>query len=125
MAEFDTHAVLSTCTGKLMGDIDGVYAVTSFLLGRSAYTHELAFYGDRVAEALRYCHPELPSRADFEHVGRNNFADVRAEWEGKLGKTFVLDDALADVLADDKDAIATLKEMKPDAAIIPVAVPKK
>lgn len=120
MAHFPTHAVLSTCTGRLMGDIGGVYQVMSFLLGRDAYTHELAHYGKQAAEALRTAHPELPSGDDFDHVNGENYADVLALWESKLGPTVDLDASLSECLADDRNALDTLKEMKPDAVIAAV-----
>ena len=36
--KFPTHAVLSVSSGKLMGDIGGLYSVISFLIGRDAFT---------------------------------------------------------------------------------------
>lgn len=120
MSEFPTHAVLSCSTGKLMGDIDGVYAITSFMIGRSAYTHELAFYGTKVAAALTAAHPELPDRDAFAHVNAANVRAVRSEWEAKLGQSFELNEALRDALADESNAIETLKTMKPDADVIVV-----
>ena len=41
MARFLTVDVLSTTTGRLLGKIDGVYEVVSYLVGRDVYTHEL------------------------------------------------------------------------------------
>lgn len=118
MTNFPTHAVLSTCTGRLMGDIGGVYQVMSYMLGRDAYTHELAHYGKQAAEALRYAHPELPSEDNFSHVNGDNVHDVLSEWEGKLGQTFDLDSSLKECMADDRNALDVLMEMKPDADVI-------
>lgn len=117
MPEFETHAVLSACTGRLMGDIGGVYEVMSFLMGRPAYTHELAYYGEAAQKALIAAHPELPTRQDFEHVNGDNYTDVLAEWTAKLGDVIKLDEALRDVLADDRQSIDVLREMRPDADI--------
>lgn len=47
--KFATVDVLSTSTGILLGDIGGVYKVTSYLIGRDAFTHDLAFYGRSAA----------------------------------------------------------------------------
>lgn len=118
--KFPTHAVLSTCTGRLMGDIGGVYKVTSFLIGRDAFTHELPYYGRRAEKALRAVLPELPGKNDFEHVNGDNYRDVLAEWEAKLGSEIDLPDSLRDSLADEKNAIGTLREMRPDADVIVV-----
>lgn len=103
-----------------MGDIGGVYAVTSYLLGRDAYTHELAFYGEAASTALRAVHPELPSKVDFENVNGDNYQDVLAEWVTKLGTHITLSETLRDVLADDRNMIEVLREMKPDADVIVV-----
>ena len=118
MPDFKTHAVLSTSTGRLMGGIDGVYAVTSYLLGRDAYTHELAFYGEAAQTALRAAHPELPSKVDFEHVNGDNYKAVLAEWTAKLGTHMTLSETLRGVLADSRNTIDVLLEMKPDANIV-------
>lgn len=125
MTTFATHAVLSTSTGRLMGDIGGVYQVMSFLLGRDAYTHELAHYGKQAAEALRHAHPELPGEDDFEHVNRENVLDVISEWEGKLGEQFDLDPSLKECLADDKDALETLAEIAPGKPVIAIVRSEK
>lgn len=101
-----------------MGDIGGVYQVMSYMLGRDAFTHELAHYGKQAAAALRYAHPELPGEDDFKHVNGENVLAVRAEWEGKLGQTIDLDSSLKECMADDRNAIDVLKEMKPGAEVI-------
>lgn len=118
MTHFPTHAVLSACTGKLMGDIGDLYKVMSYMLGRDAYTHELSHYGKQAAAALRHAHPELPGDADFDHVDRDNVLDVRAEWETKLGVTLDLDASLSKCLADDKTALETLNEIAPGKPVI-------
>jgi hypothetical protein len=103
---FETHGVLSTVTGILMGDITGVYAVASFLLDRPAYTHELAHYAARMREALLIAHPDLPTEATSE-----NWQQVCDSYISQRGATMKLDPALKGVLADDKDPITTLREM--------------
>lgn len=103
---FETHGVLSTVTGILMGDMGGVYAVASFLLDRPAYTHELAHYWERMREALLIAHPHLPTEATSE-----NWQQLRDTYIAKHGATMELDPALKGVLADDKDQITTLREM--------------
>ena len=121
MTTFPTHAVLSCSTGRLMGDIGGVYSVTSFILGRDVYTHELPYYGDAVRTALRSVHPALPGPDDFEHVNAENVRAVRSEWEQRLGGAeFELDDALRDVLADERNTLDVLREMKPSANVVAI-----
>lgn len=121
MAKFATHGVLSVSTGVLMGDIGEVYKVMSFLLGRDAFTHELAYYRRAGERALKAAHGELPTRQDFSHVTGENHAAVLAEWETRLGgKAFELDDSLRDVLADNEDATSTLKTMAPNTEVITI-----
>jgi hypothetical protein len=119
--KFPTHAVLSTCTGRLMGGIDGVYAVMSFLIGRDAYSHELAFYGKQAAAALKSELPTLPTHDDFEHVTAQNYKAMLAEWEAKLGSEIDLPDSLRDCLADNRGPISTLVEMKLNASIVTIS----
>lgn len=103
---FETHGILSATTGILMGDIGALYAVASFLLDRPAYTHDLAFYGERMRAALTIAHHDLPTEATGE-----NWQQVRDTYIGQHGATMELNPALKGVLADDKDPITTLREM--------------
>lgn len=109
--KFPLHAVLSASTGRLMGDIGELYKVASFLVGRPVFTHELTFYGNQMAAALRSAVPALPGEADFEHVDGTNYRDVLSEWEKKLGREMDLPDSLRECLADDRDAASTATEM--------------
>jgi hypothetical protein len=104
--QFETHGVLSASTGILMGDIGALYKVASYLIGRPAFTHELAHYAGPMQKALLICHPELPNDAP-----NGTWLKVRDDFIAKYGPTMVLNDALQDVLADDKDLITTLHEM--------------
>ena len=106
METFKTHGILSASTGVLMGDIGALYEVASYLLGRPAFTHELAHYGNAMAKALIIFHPELPDDVD----GRG-WEAVRDQHIEKWGQSMTLDPALAGVLADDKNPIETLREM--------------
>ncbi len=114
--KFPTHGVLSASTGILMGDIDALYQVASYLLGRSAFTHELAHYAEPMRRALLACHPELPSDAPD-----GTWLKVRDDFIAEHGEEFDLNEALRDVLADDKDPIATLREMGFKGEVIPIS----
>jgi hypothetical protein len=116
--KFPAHAVLSTSTGRLLGDIGGIYAVVSFLLGRSAYTHELAYYGRRAAAALKAALPQLPTEVDAKCVNENNYRDFLREWQDKLGDEIDLPDSLSECLADDKTGRETAEEMVPGRVIL-------
>jgi hypothetical protein len=114
---FATHGVLSASTGILMGDIGALYEVASYLLGRSAFTHELAHYSKPIQRALIACHPELPADAPD-----GTWLQVRDEFIAEHGETMRLDEALRDVLADDKDPIATLNEMGFRGEVFPLVL---
>lgn len=98
MTKFATHAVLSVCTGKLMGEMTGVYDVIGFLVGRGVYTHELPDYAEASRYVLHKSHPNLPTKEYFENVNRDNYKAYRSEWEEKLGEEFELDDSLRGIL---------------------------
>lgn len=102
----ETHGVLSAVTGILMGDLGALYEVTSYLIDRPAYSHELAHYHERVKAALLACHPELPSSATEQ-----NWQAIRDRYVAEIGETMELNPALKGVIADDKDPITTLREM--------------
>lgn len=102
----ETHGLLSATTGILMGDIGAVYAVASYLLDRPAYTHELAFYADKMRRALTAVYPDLPIDATA-----GNWQQIRDDYVERYGSTITLDPALKGVIADDKDPITTLREM--------------
>ena len=109
--KFPTNAVLSTSTGVLLGDIGGVYKVTSYMLGRDAYTHDLAYYGHRASAALVAAVPGIPSREDAKHINGDNYKDALVKWEAELGSDIDLPDSLRECLADDRDAVSTAEEM--------------
>lgn len=118
--KFPTHAVLGTSTGRLLGDIGGIYSVITFLIGRPAYTHDLAYYGRSAASALKSAMPTLPGKDDTEHVTKDNYRDCLAAWERQFGTEIDLPDSLRDSLADDKNAMETLTEMVDPKKIIVV-----
>lgn len=108
---FETHAILSVATGRLMGDIGGVYKVVSYLVGRNVFTHELVIYGEPAARVLKVALPELPTEDDFNHVSRENVMQVLSEWEQKLGSVMDLPDHMRDCLADDRNAVDTAVDL--------------
>lgn len=122
--KFATHAVLGASTGRLLGDIGGIYKVISFLIGRDAYTHDLVFYRRQASKALKAAVPALPVEKDAEHVNGKNFQECLATWEKQFGPEIDLPDSLRDCLADDKSAMETLTEMVDPKKIIPIHVGK-
>lgn len=118
MTTFATVDVLSTTTGRLLGDIGGVYRVVSYLVGRDVFTHELVTYGKRAAAAIKAAVPAVPTSEDAEHVDGDNFAAFRDSWIQKLGSEIELPDSLRECLADDRNALDTLRDLVPAEKII-------
>lgn len=116
---FATHGILSASTGILMGDIGELYRVASYLLGRSA-SHELFYYADQISKAILVCHPELPNDAP-----NGTWKKVRDDFIKAHGKTMELNEALKDVLADDRNLETTLREMGFKGEIIQLTPPGK
>lgn len=101
-----------------MGDIGGVYRVVSYLVGRDVFTHELVTYGRRAAAAIKSAVPAVPTSEDAEHVNGDNFAAFRDGWVQKLGSEIELPDSLRECLADDRNALDTLRDLVPAEKII-------
>ena len=120
--KFATDAVLGTSTGRLLGDIGGIYKVMSFMIGRDAYTHDLAFYGRQASAALKSALPDLPVSADAEYVNGENYRECLAAWVEQFGPEIDLPDSLRECLADDKNAMQTLTEMVDSKKIIPIKI---
>lgn len=118
MARFLTVDVLSTTTGRLLGKIDGVYEVVSYLVGRDVYTHELLTYGAPAAAAIKAAIPGVPTKADAAHVNGMNFASFRDEWILRLGGYIDLPDSLRECLADDRGPLSTLRDLVPENKIV-------
>ena len=123
--KFATADVLGTSTGHLLGDIGGIYKVISFMIGRDAYTHDLAFYGRQASAAIKTALPDLPVEADAEHVTGENYRQCLADWVKQFGKEIDLPDSLRDCLADDKNAMQTLTEMVDPKKIVALEIGNK
>lgn len=88
MQDFPTQDVLSTITGRLMGDIGGVYLVLNWMTGESVYTHQIPRIG-REAQAFMVAHdPRLVEAvAEAEQVNRTNYLEWRDRWIERYGPT--------------------------------------
>lgn len=57
--EFDIASVLSITTGRLFGDIGGVYDILGFMTGEEIYTHQIQRAMDACLQNLIQQFPEL------------------------------------------------------------------
>lgn len=89
--EFATRDVLSTITGRLMGDIGGVYEVLNWMTGESVFTHQLPRIGREATPVLVATHPALQQAVDeAEQVTQENYQEWRQTWEDRYGPTIAV-----------------------------------
>lgn len=85
--EMPTVDVLSTITGRLIGEIGGVYEVLNWMTGESVFTHQLP----RMREArpvMVAAHPSLQQAIDeAEQVNPGNWKEWRDRWLDRYGPT--------------------------------------
>lgn len=106
--EFATADVLSTITGRLMGEIGGVYEVLNWMTGESVYTHQLPRIGREAMPVLVAMHPHLQQAVDeAEQVNRENWREWRQTWEDRYGPKI----AVPKFTADSHERIDPLSEL--------------
>jgi hypothetical protein len=83
---FPTRDVLSTITGRLMGDIGGVYKVLNWMTGESVFTHQVPRICREARPVLITAHPELAiTIEEAEEVTQENYLNWREAWEARYG----------------------------------------
>jgi hypothetical protein len=106
--EFATRDVLSTITGRLMGDIGGVYEVLNWMTGESVFTHQLPRISREAAPVVIAAHPLLQQAVDeAEQVNQENYKEWRDTWEDRYGPTI----AVPKFTADTHESIDPLSEL--------------
>lgn len=89
--EFPTRDVLSVMTGRLMGEIGGVYEVLNWMTGESLFTHQLPRTSREAQPVILALHPELePTIAEAEKVTQENCQTWRDAWEQRYGLTITV-----------------------------------
>jgi hypothetical protein len=89
--EFPTADVLSTITGRLMGDIGGVYQVLNWMTGESVFTHQLPRIGREATPVVVAAHPQLAQAVEeAEQVTTENWRAWRQTWEDRYGATIAV-----------------------------------
>jgi hypothetical protein len=121
--EFATRDVLSTITGRLMGDIGGVYEVLNWMTGESVFTHQLPRIGREATPVLVAAHPTLQQAIDeAEQVNQQNYAEWRQTWEDRYGPTIAVPKFTA-ATHESIDPMSELAEKVHPDKIITVTVP--
>jgi hypothetical protein len=116
---FATADVLSTITGRLIGKIDGVYEVLSWMTGESVFTHQLPRIGREATPVLVAAHPQLQQAIDeAEQVTPENYKQWRQTWEDRYGSEI----AVPKFTAESHERIDPLSELsekvRPDKIIV-------
>lgn len=103
MAHLPTIGLLTVADGRLMGDIDTVYDVLGYFVGRHLMTHELPMYAERARPLIVAQFPDM-SRAE------EGWEVVRDRAIALHGPAVEVPEAWKDALADGKDALTTFPE---------------
>lgn len=83
---FPTADVLSTITGRLMGDIGGVYRVLEFMTGHPVFTHQIPRISREATPVAVALHPTLAQACtEAEQVTPDNYRDWLATWLDRYG----------------------------------------
>lgn len=83
---FPTADVLSTITGRLMGDIGGVYRVLEYMTGHPVYTHQIPRISREAESVVIALHPKLAQACkEAEQVTRDNYKEWLATWLDRYG----------------------------------------
>ena len=86
--DFSTIDVLSTVTGRLVGNIGGVYDVLNWMTGESLFTHQLPRVSREARPVLVDAHPALQQAIDeAEQVNPDNWQTWRDTWLDRYGPT--------------------------------------
>lgn len=83
---FPTADVLSTITGRLICEIDGIYKVLNWMTGESVFTHQLPRIGREAQPVILAMHPQLAQAVEeSEQVSPENWREWRQTWEDRYG----------------------------------------
>lgn len=83
---FPTEDVLGVITGRLLGDIGGIYEVQSWMTGESVFTHQLPRVSREATPVILAFHPHLQSAIDeAEYVSPDNWQEWRDKWIDRFG----------------------------------------
>lgn len=105
---FATVDVLSTITGRLIGDIGGVYQVLNWMTGESVFTHQLPRISSEARPVILAMHPQLGLAVEEAgQVTPENYKQWLATWEDRYGPEI----AVPKFTADTHERIDPLSEL--------------
>lgn len=85
--EFPTADVMSSVTGRLMGDIAGVYEVLGWMTDESLMTHQLPRVGREAKAAMLAFRPDVATAyEEAQHVNPDNWRDWLKVWTDRYGE---------------------------------------
>lgn len=120
--EFPTNDVLSTITGRLMGDIGGVYQVLNWMTGEDVFTHQLPRIGREATPVMLAAHPQLAQAIEeADQVTPDNWREWLQRWEDRYGPTIAVPKFTADT-HERIDPLSELAEKVSPDKIIPVVL---
>lgn len=100
--------VLGTITGRLLGNIDGIYKVSKFMSGEPVWTHQIPRVGMEIRPVVLRQHPRLaPVIDEAEAVTPDNWAVMLSGWIDRFGPTI----ALRPMSADEHQSIDPASEL--------------
>lgn len=106
--DFPTADVMSTITGRLMGEIGGVYDVLNWMTDESVFTHQLPRISREALPVILAAHPELQNAIDESTtVNPDNWKVWRTLWIDRYGPTI----AVPKFDADSHESIDPLSEL--------------
>jgi hypothetical protein len=105
---FPTASVLSAITGVLVGPIDGVYEILSWMTGESVYTHQIPRIGQEARDVIVAMRPDLNAAiAESAAVNPTNWQDWLATWVERYGQEIIV----PRMSTDDHERIDPLSEL--------------
>lgn len=107
MKELPTNDVLGVVTGRLLGDIGGIYEVLNYMTGESLFTHQLPRIADEARPVILAKYPMLQQAIDeAEQVTTKNWSEWRDRWLGRYGPVM----AIPKLTTDEHERIDPLSE---------------
>ena len=118
---FPIADVIGTITGRLIGKMEGIYALSQFMCGEPVWIHQLARVGREICPVVLRQHPEIePVIEEAGTITKDNLKEKLEGWTSRFGETI----ALSPMTPNDHepiDPISELTEMTHPDRIITVA----